>query len=214
MRIAQTIQTIMLTTALVTSHVAGQDLERPDGWLTRFDADGMSEADLETFVEMPPGWHVSTGPAGILWHPENTISGDFRAEMEVFLFDPEGRREAFGIFLGGSALESDNVEYTYFLLRDGGQYIIKRREGTETPTIRPWTSHDAVKSYSDRGADASVKNVLAVEARSDEVRFYVNGAEVARVPRDEVGVDGVFGFRVNHRLNLHISKLEAAPLGG
>jgi hypothetical protein len=194
--------------------LSAQDLERPAGWHIRFDAPDASEADLESFLEMPPGWHVSTGPAGIFWNPDNTISGDFRAEMEVFLFDPEGRREAFGLFLGGSNLEGDGVEYTYFLLRDGGQFIIKRREGVEAQTIHPWTAHDAIRSYEDRGDDASVKNVLAVESRADEVRFYVNGAEVARLPRDEVGVDGVFGFRVNHRLNLHVSRLEATSLSG
>jgi hypothetical protein len=215
MRKTPVLPTLLLACAVSVLSVvplAAQDLERPDGWHMRFDAPDASEADMESFLDMPPGWHISTGPAGIFWNPDNTVSGDFRAEMEVFLFDPAGRQEAFGLFLGGSNLEGDGVEYTYFLLRDGGQFIIKRREGTESPTIRPWTAHDAIHSYEDRGDDASVKNVLAVEARADEVRFYVNGAEVARLPRDEVGVDGVFGFRVNHRLNLHVSRLEATPL--
>lgn len=201
-----------LVAAVLAPGAAAQDLQRPDGWLTRFDQAGASEADLEMFVEMPPGWHVSTGPAGIFWTPANTISGDFRAEMEVYLFDPQGRREAFGIFLGGRNLEGPDQEYTYFLLRDGGQYIVKRREGDEAPTVRPWTSHSAIRSFADRGDDASVQNVLAVEARGDTVRFFVNGTEVTSVPRAEVGVDGVFGFRVNHALNLHVSRLEARPL--
>lgn len=189
-----------------------QDLVRPEGWMTRFDSPSATEAQLETFVGMPPGWHVTTGPAGIFWNPSNQISGDFRAEMEVYLFDPEGRREAFGIFLGGKALLGDAQEYTYFLLRDGSQFIIKRREGTESPTVRPWTSHGSIMAYADRGEAATAKNVLAVEARGDTVRFFVNGSEVAAVPRAEVPVDGVFGFRVNHRLNLHVSRLEAVPL--
>lgn len=195
--------------------LAAQDLERPDGWKVRFDDPGATEADLQMFVEMPPGWHVTTGPAGIFWSPENTASGDFRAEMEVFLFDPQGRREAFGIFVGGSDLEGPEQSYTYFLLRDGGQYIIKRREGAQAPTVHPWTGHDAVLAYDDREqGGASVKNVLAIEAGGDTVRFYVNGTEVARLPRSEVPVDGVYGFRVNHALNLHVSRLSARPLSG
>ncbi|NNM33332.1 MAG: hypothetical protein HKO53_09715, partial [Gemmatimonadetes bacterium] len=122
---------------LLAPALAAQDLERPDGWQVRFDNPGASEADLEMFVDMPPGWHVTTGPAGIFWSPDNTASGDFRAEMEVFLFDPQGRREAFGMFVGGKELAGGSQEYTYFLLRDGGQYIIKRREGSEAPTVRP-----------------------------------------------------------------------------
>ena len=207
-----TLAAAMLVAAALAPGAAAQDLERPEGWLTRFDQAGAGEADLEMFVEMPPGWHVTTGPAGIFWTPANTIAGDFRAEMEVYLFDPQGRREAFGIFVGGKDLQSAGQEYTYFLLRDGGQYIVKRREGAEAPTVRPWTSHSAIRSYADRGEDASVQNVLAVEARADTVRFFVNGSEVASVPRTELGVDGVFGFRVNHALNLHVSRLEARPL--
>ena len=200
---------ILLVLAATALPASGQ--ERPDGWLTRFDREGMSEADIESFVEMPPGWHVTTGPAGIFWHPQNVATGNFRAEMEVFLFDPEGRREAFGMILGGSDLEGPGQDYTYFLLRDGGEYIIKRREGTEAPTVRPWTSDDAILGYADRGDETTARNVLAVEASTDEVRFYVNDTEVARVPRPEVGVDGIFGFRANHQLNLHISRLDVTP---
>lgn len=197
---------------LFAAPAAAQDLQRPPGWMTRFDQPGASEADLEMFVEMPPGWHVTTGPAGIFWSPDNTASGDFRAEMEVYLFDPQGRREAFGIFVGGRDLADADQEYTYFLLRDGGQYIVKRREGADAPTLQPWTSHGAIRGWADRGEDASVQNVLAVEARGDTVLFFVNGEEVTRLPREQVSVDGIFGFRVNHALNLHVSRLEARPL--
>jgi hypothetical protein len=193
--------------------VGAQDLERPEGWMTRFDDPSASEADLEMFVGMPPGWHVTSGPAGIFYHPDNAASGDFRLEMEVFLFDPGQRREAFGVFLGGRDLEGPNQEYTYFLLRNGGQYIIKRREGAEAPTVRPWTGHTSILSYADRGDDASVKNVLVIEAEGDRIRFYVNGDRVEELSRGDVEVDGLFGFRVNHGLNLHIAKLETTPLG-
>lgn len=202
-----------LTLALLPALPASaQDLERPEGWNVRFDDASATEAELDMFVTMPPGWHVTTGPAAIFWSPSNRISGDFRAEMEVFLFDPQGRREAFGIFVGGQDLESPDQEYTYFLLRDGGQYIIKRREGAEAPTVRPWTDHQAVNAYADRGDDSSVLNVLTIEARGDTVRFLVNDAEVASLPRSEVPVDGVYGFRVNHALNVHVRSLEAQPL--
>lgn len=203
---------VLALLALLAPAASAQDLERPEGWQVRFDDPGASEADLEMFVEMPPGWHVTTGPAGIFWSPENTATGDFRAEMEVFLFDPQGRREAFGMFVGGQDLEGTGQEYTYFLLRDGGQFIIKRREGSEAPTVRPWTGDEAIVGYADRGDAATAKNVLAIEADGDTVRFVVNGAEVASLPRDEVPVDGIYGFRVNHALNVHVSRLEVRPL--
>ena len=211
MRIHLTATLLFLAAPAVA--VVAQDLQRPTGWNTRFDMDGAHDGGVETIVEMPPGWHVTTGPAGIYWSPEYEASGEFRAEMEVFLFDPKGMREGFGLILGGKNLDAPNQEYTYFLLRDGGQFIIKRREGASAPTLRPWTGHSSIRSYADRGEGSSVRNVLAVEAHSDKVRFFVNDAEVARIPRSEVDVNGIFGFRVNHNLSLHISTLEAVPLG-
>jgi hypothetical protein len=200
--------------ALVAASAGAQDLERPGGWSVRFDQPGASEEDLRMFVAMPPGWHVTSGPAAIYWGPNMSASGDFRLEMEVFLFDPEGRREAFGLFFGGRGLEGAEQSYTYFLIRDGRQFIIKRRSGSRVPTIRGWTGHEAISGYADRGAEeVSVRNVLAVEATSDVVRFFVNGVEVDDLPRSELGVEGTFGFRVNHGLNLHVSRLEASPLG-
>ena len=204
----------LLASSAAAPSLAAQDLERPDGWLVRFDEPGASEDQLEMFVSMPPGWHVTSGPAAIYWGPEMEASGDYRIEMEVFLFEPRGMmREAFGFFAGGRNLDGDDIEYTYFLIRDGGEFIVKRREGPDAPTIHPWTANEAILGWADRGEDAATaKNVLAVEASADEVRFFVNGARVAALPRAELEMDGVFGFRVNHMLNLHISRLEAMPL--
>lgn len=198
--------------ALLSAPLYAQDLQRPDGWQARFDRAGSTEADMEMWVDMPPGWHITTGPAGIFWHPDLTASGAFRAEMEVFLFDPAGRREAFGIFFGGSDLRGDAQAYTYFLLRDGGQFIVKRRQGADTPTLVEWTSHPAVRSYADRVDDASVRNILTVEAGAETVRLLVNGQEVTSLPRAELAVDGIVGIRVNHALNLHVSRLEVTPI--
>jgi len=191
--------------------LGAQDLERPADWKVRFDRDGSTEADLDMFVEMPPGWHITTGPSGIFWDPGLNASGEFRIEMEVFLFDPGTRREGFGIVMGGQDLEGAAQSYTYFLIRNGGESIIKRRVGSEAPTLQPWTANDAILSYEDRGEAASVKNVLAVECGAEVVRFFVNDREVGRMARSAMDTDGTVGIRVNHGLNLHVSRLEVLP---
>lgn len=198
---------------LLAAPLASQDLKRPEGWKVRFDRAGSTEAELEMFVSMPPGWHITTGPAAIFWDPALTASGRFRAELEVYLFDPQGRREAFGIFFGGKDLEGPGQEYAYFLLRDGGEFLVKRRQGADTPTLVDWTANPAIASWADRGDAATAKNVLTVEADSEIVRFLVNGREVAALPRAQLPVDGTVGIRVNHALNLHVSRLEVTPLG-
>jgi len=199
--------------ATVVTPLHAQELERPEGWEMRFDQAGASEADLEQFVEMPPGWHITTGPAGIFWDPGQDATGTFRLELDVYLFDPQGRREAFGVFFGGEDLQGPDQRYTYFLVREGGQFILKERRGSEAPTLQGWTGHDAVAAYADRAeGESSVLNRLAVEADETEVRFFVNDDEVASLPRAELLVEGAVGIRVNHALNLHVSRLEVLPL--
>lgn len=200
-------------TVLLAAPLTAQDLKRPEGWKVRFDRAGSTEAELEMFVSMPPGWHITTGPAGIFWDPSLTATGEFRAEMEVYLFDPEGRREAFGIFFGGTDLDGPGQEYAYFVVREGGEFLVKHRRGADTPTLVDWTEHDAVASFAERGDDSTAKNVLTVEAGSETVRFLVNGAEVAKLPRSRLPVEGTVGIRVNHALNVHVSRLDVTPLG-
>lgn len=186
-----------------------KELAPPPTWEVRLDNPERGSLDDIWYVDMPPGWHITTGPSAIFWDPERTASGDFRIESEIFLFDPGSRREAFGVIFGGANLEGPGQEYSYFLIREGGEFIVKGRAGEEAPTLIPWTAHEAIVSYATKPADAeTAKNVLAVEARGDTVRFFVNGAEVASLPRSGLRTDGVVGLRVNHNLNLHVSTLE------
>lgn len=193
--------------------VAQAELVRPEHWRVRPDRPEADASDVY-FVEMPPGWHVSTGPAAILWNPTTEASGRFRIEAEIFSFDPEGRREAFGLFLGGRHLDSSRPRYLYFLVREGGEFLVRRRDGDRTHDVVAWTAHEAVASWGSRPRDqATARNVLAVDVDSDELRFSVNGDEVARVPRVGLPVDGRVGLRVNHHLDLHVSRLEVVNGG-
>ena len=184
----------------------------PEGWQARADRPAMDMSQV-VFEGMPPGWHVTTGPAVILWDEAMTASGDFRVEVEIHLFDPGARREAFGVFVGGRDLAGDAQAYTYFLLRNGGEFLVKERDGAETRDVIAWTAHPAVRSFADRGPDdASVLNVLRLERRGDELRFFVNDDEVGRVSAGALPLDGIVGLRVNHALNLHVSRLEIVGL--
>ena len=211
-RIALSIAAI---TTLALQPATAQDppeREFPEGWEVRFDQEGASMDDLH-MVTMPPGIHIKTGPRLIAYHPDSVASGDFRIESETFLFDPEGRREAFGFFVGGSDLQGPDQRYTYFLLREGGEFLVKTRSGTATPVVQDWTAHPAIVSYATKPEDASTaRNVLALEADGDELRFFVNGEQVWSGPRGDVATDGVFGLRVNHRLNLHVTTIMSGAL--
>lgn len=179
----------------------------PEGWMVRTDRGASAEAI--DFTDMPPGWHITTGPAAIFYHPDRTATGTYRVEVETHLFDPGQRREGFGILFGGEDLQADSQAYTYFLIRRDGSYLVKRRDGAETEVIDGWTEHPAVVGWDERSEDAvTVKNVLAVEVGETEVAFHVNGEEVHRVAREGLSTDGVVGLRVNHSLDLHVTRLD------
>ena len=206
----------VVTTALAAPPATAQekppDLEFPEGWEVRFDREGSGMDDLY-LVAMPPGLHITTGPALIAWHPDSVAAGDFRIESETYLFDPGGRREAFGFFVGGVDLQGPGQHYTYFLVREGGEFLVKTRSGTATAVLRNWTPHSAIMSFATRPEErATARNVLALEAEGDELRFFVNGEQVWSGPRGTLSTDGAFGLRVNHGLNLHVTTIMSAAL--
>ena len=186
---------------------------KPAGWHVRLDRPDRGSADDVMFTEMSPGWHITTGPAVLLHHPDSTATGSYRLDADIFLFDPGERREGYGVFFGGSDLEGAAQQYTYFLLRRDGKFLIKTRHGDETAVVRDWTEHAAIRGWDTRPeGEATVRNALAVQVGAADVAFLVNGTEVARVPRSELpATDGVFGLRVNHGVNLHVTSVSATP---
>jgi len=193
---------------------AGENLAVPLGWKVGFDKpspDVVIGADEETadiyFVNMTPGWHITTGPAAVFYHPAVTATGVFHAETKIHLFDPGTRNEAFGLIFGGQNLQADNQRYDYFLIRNTGEYLLKRRTGGGTSTIQGWTKSDAVMRYTDPSV-SSVENVLAIDAGAKEVIFSINGTTVATFPRADLHADGLVGLRINHGLNVHVSEFK------
>lgn len=197
----------------LSAQSAAADGAHPEGWRMLTDEIGADTTSIR-FERMTPGFHVTTGPAAIFYHPDSTATGSFRVEATTHLFDPGSRNEAYGVFIGGNDLMGSYQGYTYFLVRRSGEYLVKRRiSATSTETLVDWTPHDAVTGWDDREGDAqSVENRLAVEAGPDELVFYVNDREVDRIPRGREHVEGVVGVRVNHQLDVHFTDFRVAPL--
>lgn len=198
----------------------GENLAVPKGWSFRLDrpnadveliSDGNPGHSNIYFVNMTPGWHITTGPAAILYHPALRAEGKYRAEAKIHLFPPGERNEAFGIFVGGTNLDADDQSYLYFLIRKTGDFLIKRRSGASTSVVKEWTANPAIMPYTS-DAEGSVGNVLALESGDDDLTFFVNGEQVARVPRGDLPVDGLVGLRVNHALNVHVEDLKVVPV--
>lgn len=208
----------------------GENMAMPPTWTVRFDHPGAtvgadSTADV-WFVNMTPGWHITTGPAAIFYHPASTVEGSQRIESNIYFFDPGERLEAYGIFLGGQNLDNENISYDYFVVRNNGEFLVKRRTGNETSIVHPWTAHEAVAVFGPN-TEATVANKLAVEVTAPMhvymsdgthgfdpgfVVFYINDVEVLRLSRTEVNTDGIVGLRLNHHVNVHVSTLSVEDL--
>ena len=190
----------------------GENLAVPSDWKVRLDrpnpdvviGDNAEESDI-FFVNMAPGWHITTGPAAIFYHPQSTAEGNYTATADIHLFEPGERREAFGLIIGGNNLDAENQTYDYFLIRNSKEYLIKRRTGNDTATIQDWTGSDAIIPYTENTEGPSVLNTLSVQVGAEDVAFMINDLEVTRVPRSEIQTDGLVGLRVNHALNLHVA---------
>ena len=192
----------VLTVPLLAGAQGGN--EAP-GWEHRLDFGG-DVNDVLHFRSMGDGVHATTTGAGfaIFWQPESMADGNFSISATFTQMERSGHANAYGMFLGGADLDGDGQRYTYFMLRQGGEFLIRKRMGEELPIVVAWTAHDAVN---DLDANGSSTNTLTVEADDDMVRFLVNGTEVSSQPRSAVDADGVTGLRVTHMLNVHVSDL-------
>ena len=187
-----------------------KELERPADWVVRQDD---PSGQTIYFVKMPPGWHITTGPGSILYHPDRKASGRYRVEAEIFLF-PGKSKGGHGVFYGGQRLD-DQAEgptyWTWLLYRDGslenGHYV----KGTYSGGSKG-EKHPAVVPSSQEKA---VKNVLAIEIDGNTVRLLVNGQQVAATTNESPQTgswDGTVGLRVDPDVNLHVTRLDVTPL--
>ena len=196
------IWTLLFTLFLCATPLAAQN-ELPASWKIRFDEPATAES-LLFYVEMPPGWHVTTGPAAILYDPEWRTSGRYRVATEVFIF-PGEHREGFGIFVGGQGLTRTHPSYLDFQIRGDGYYRIEQRENGHIRSLAPWMAHSSIVKQ--EGSDGTAKNALAIEVESAQLTFYVNGDSLTTLPNDGMSVEGTVGFRIDRDVNVHVTDL-------
>ncbi len=172
----------------------------PSGWKGRLDSGDKTLAGVNA-MQMGGGIHFQTGPAGIYYKPADKMAGAYEAHATFTQMEPAAHPEAYGLIIGGADLDGAGQKYTYFIVRQDGKFMIKRRAGAATPTVADWTDNAAIKKPDNAG---KMTNTLAIDVGKDTVRFLVNGTEVTSVDAAKVDATGIAGLRVNHNLNLHV----------
>ena len=113
--------------------------------------------------------------------------------------------DAYGLMIGGANLDKDDQSYTYFEVRQAGEFYIANRKGANVTPVVNWTKHAVIKA---EGPDGKQVNTLSVAVSGGNVVFSVNGTEVSRQPASAVSVNGLYGFRVSHRLDITVTEIK------
>ncbi len=193
----------LLTLALLAAAAAPLSAQRlPAGWAGRVDRANMT-LDSVRFAAMGEGYHVTSGPAGIYWRPEDGATGEYRVHATFTQTKAPRHPEAYGLILGGKDLDAAGADYMYFLVRGDGKYTIKHRAANgDIHTIVDWTEHEAVNK---QDAAGKATDALEVIVEDDGLALNVNGREVHELPRvPYMNTDGLYGLRVNHHLDVHV----------
>jgi hypothetical protein len=178
----------------------------PAGWSARTDKEGQL-ANVK-FVTMEPGYHLTLGPATILYRQKDHAKGPFHTLARFDQMKKLKHSEGYGLFMGGQSLAGKDQKYTYFLVRDDGSYLIKRRDGEATTDVsKGWTAHPAVKKGDAQG---HASNLLEIDAKQNpnKVDFKVNGQTVHSADAKNTNIKGIVGLRVNHNLDVHIQDFD------
>src|SRR5882672_5881755 len=135
----------------------------PAGWTARPD-EGGKLTDIK-FEGMAPGWHATLGSAAIIYRAADQVIMPYTVTSKIQLFPGSGdHAEAFGVFIGGQALDGAAQQYTYFLIRGDGTWKIKQRNGANADDVtKGWQASPAIVQSKAGGPVANTVQV-AVEA--------------------------------------------------
>jgi hypothetical protein len=183
--------------------VAAQGSGLPAGYLAQFDRANTNAADVSYSEKEPGRWEVKTGPAHILYSPNDTARGKYSVSATFEQLEAPMHPEAFGVFIGGSGLDQPTArKYTYFIVRGDGKYMVKVRDGANTRTVTEWTASPAVPKQ-----DANGKGLygIKVDVDGNTAKVSVNGSPVTTISGKDTPVDGIAGVRINHNLHLLVT---------
>lgn len=194
--------------ALILTLVAPLAAQAPEGLMVRVDrstnaSDPDNTPELKVMA-MGKGFHVIGGPAGTFWDPRNTVSGNYTVRATFNLMEPSNHTNYYGLIFGGSDLNGPNQSYSYFMVAQNGQFMIRDRTGEKVVSVHPargGAAHESVKRPDAKGQST---NTLELRVGADTVSYVVNGTVVHTTPRSAVKTNGIAGVRVNHVLNVHV----------
>jgi len=196
---------------LIVSHPVGAQLAPPPTWkwVTDRPATNMSTSEklpdsAFTFVQMPPGWHVTMGPGGVLYEPRYFAEAAYSLQSEIFHF-PNSTNSEYGFVVGARDLGSPSARYVAIVVRGDGSASAWERTASGTRALAEWRRAEAV--IPNDGKDV-IRNLVKLTVTSREAVLRVNGLQALILQLEGLSLDGQFGFRVGSGVNLHVTTLD------
>lgn len=177
----------------------------PQGWSVR--ADSGTGEDNKLTIEGGTYHFMMGGPPsnnGTFYNPVWTSVGNHTFSATLTQNVAATHPTSYGLMFGGMKLDGDDQMYSYFLVRQAGEFYIANRNGSRVTAVVPWTASKAIVP---EGGDGKQTNTLSVQVAGDAVVFSVNGTEVRRVPAAGVHINGLYGFRIGHRLDVTVTNV-------
>jgi hypothetical protein len=173
----------------------------PAGWNARPDR---GSADQINFTETGGVMHLVMGPASTFYNNGWTKSGNYSYSARLTQMKKASHPTSYGIMFGATNM-GPSPTYTYFLVRQGGEYFVSNWEGASPKTVVNWTANPAIVK---EGADGKQTNTLGVQVQGNDVILSVNGKEVTRLQKSQVHTDGLFGYRIGHNLDIDVDQVK------
>ena len=183
------------------------------GWTGKEDAgnaQGLTVQDSK-FADEGDGYRVVTGPPALYWNPANTASGDFTVKATFTEQKQIGKQPLpFGLFIAGSALDSDAPSALYCAVYRNGTYIVRMYGGgKQLAIVRRPARHASVKKV---GPKDEYAQELALAVKGDAVQCLVDGWPVWTGTRASLtgdgklpSLDGIVGIRVSHSIDVKVT---------
>jgi len=174
----------------------------PAGWNARPDR---GTADQIVFTQAGDVFHFGMGSAGTFYRTDWTKTGDRKLSARLTQLKAPSHPISYGLMFGGSDLAGPKQTYSYFLVRNQGEFFIANKDGDARPTtVVDWTPNPVIVK---QGADGKQTNALGIQVQGENVIFTVNGTEVTRLPKSKVHTDGLYGFRIGHNLDVDVDQV-------
>lgn len=179
------------------------------GWHGKADPGNKQGLTVNDSRFAPEGddFRVTTGPAGIYWNPalagkgDYTVGATFREPKQTYTHP-----HPFGVFIGGSGLETDTPSMLYCLAYRDGTFLVRQFADGKVNTLSKKAPHEKVARAA--GPDAEVTQAVKWNVRGPRVECVINGAVVWGADKSELAgfsSDGQTGIRVSHNSDAIVS---------